>query len=87
MQRLRQWSLTLGTLAFIALPMLAAGCAENQATSSDPVSAKDSAGDDFGELGSLDDLGAPMEAGSGLNGLPEAGSGLGEFPESGSILE
>ena len=93
MRRLKEWSIALGTLAFVALPMLAAGCAENEATSSDPVTSSgtnSAAEDDLGELGELgdlsEDLGAPMEAGSTLGGFPETGSSLGELPETGSSV-
>jgi hypothetical protein len=78
MRRLGRFSVTLGTLAFAALPILASGCAETQSTDAPPAAtdgtdAADAEGDDLGELS--DDLGAPAESGSDL-GLPESGSAL-----------
>jgi hypothetical protein len=79
MRRLGRFSVTLGTLAFTALPILASGCAETTeapAPAGDTPAATDDAEpaeDDLGELS--DDLGAPAESGSDL-GFPESGSTL-----------
>jgi len=88
MRRFGKWSVTLGTCAFAALPLLAAGCAESQSTATDKTmteeTSEDSSNDDLGEL--AEDLGAPAEAGSGLGFPAESGSGLGFPAESGSGL-
>lgn len=79
MRRIGRFSVTLGTLAFAALPILASGCAESTdapAPAGDTPAATDGtepAEDDLGELS--DDLGAPAESGSDL-GVPESGSAL-----------
>lgn len=75
MRRLGRFSVTLGTVAFAALPILASGCAETQSTDAPPAATDgaDTAGDDLGDLS--DDLGAPAESGSDL-GVPESGSAL-----------
>lgn len=72
MERLRNWSVSLATLAFVALPLMAAGCAGDTAEAP-PAGGADAPAD------TLDDL--PSELGE-----PESGSGLG-LPESGSALE
>jgi len=77
MRRLGRFSVTLGAVAFAALPILASGCAETQSTDAPPA-ATDGAGADTADdgLGDLsDDLGAPAESGSDL-GVPESGSAL-----------
>ena len=75
MRRLGRFSVTLGTLAFAALPILASGCAETESTDAPPPATEgtDTATDDLGNLS--DDLGAPAESGSDL-GVPESGSSL-----------
>jgi hypothetical protein len=79
MRRLGRFSVTLGTLAFTALPILASGCAETTEAPAPPADTPaatddtDPADDDLGELS--DDLGAPAESGSDL-GFPESGSAL-----------
>lgn len=87
MRRLGRWSVTLGTVAFAALPILAAGCAESQSAAPVAETETTEQPETDSELGDLDDLaddlGAPAEAGSEL-GWPESGSGL---PEAGSALE
>lgn len=78
MRRLGRFSVTLGTLAFAALPILASGCAETQSTAppADTPAATDGAEPAEDELGELsEDLGAPAESGSDL-GFPESGSAL-----------
>lgn len=88
MRRFGRWSVTLGTCAFAALPLLAAGCAESQSTATEKTvseqTEEESSADDLGDL--AEDLGAPLESGSGLGLPPESGSGLG-IPESGSGLD
>lgn len=75
MRRLGRFSVTLGAVAFAALPILASGCAETQSTDAPPAATDgaDTADDGLGDLS--DDLGAPAESGSDL-GVPESGSAL-----------
>lgn len=83
MRRLGRFSVLLGTLAFMALPILASGCADTTeapapagdtpAANGDAAIDDNAAADDLGALS--DDLGAPAESGSDL-GLPESGSTL-----------
>ena len=77
MRRLGRFSVTLGALAFAALPILASGCADTQTTDAPPAATNgadaDTATDDLGNLS--DDLGASAESGSDLN-VPESGSSL-----------
>jgi hypothetical protein len=80
MRRLGRFSVTLGTLAFAALPILASGCAdttEAPAPAGGTPAGTDTTADEsavgLDELS--DDLGAPAESGSDL-GFPESGSTL-----------